>query len=138
MKARRASVSSPHEERLYAWAEKTGLVAAIGEDAARAIISQGGADTVEQFAEKNAISRAQAWKELASGRLVGRKVGARTIITHEDAAKWRRTLPKAPVNGAAKKASDGLPAWLAEPRPSRRRAKSATQGPVGSESDTTK
>ena len=59
-----------------------------------------GADTVERFAEKNAISRAQAWKELAAGRLIGRKVGARTIITHEDAAAWRRALPKTSAKNA--------------------------------------
>jgi hypothetical protein len=81
-----------------------------------------GADTVERFAAKNAISRAQAFKEIASGRLTARKVGARTIITHEDAARWRRKLPKASSNGAAKKPSDGLPVWLSEPRPTRRKA----------------
>jgi hypothetical protein len=54
-----------------------------------------GADSVERFAEKNAISRAQAFVEIASGRLIARKVGSRTIITQEDAAKWRKSLPKA-------------------------------------------
>jgi hypothetical protein len=59
-----------------------------------------GADSVEGFAAKNAISRAQAFKEIADGRLIARKVGSRTIITHEDAAKWRRRLPKAKPNGS--------------------------------------
>ena len=99
---------------------------------------RGGAYTVEEFATKHAISRAQAYKEIAEGRLTARKVGSRTIITIEDAAKWRRSLPKAPANGATRKPSDGLPPWLSEPQPSRRRAKSRMQGPVGSESDTTK
>ena len=95
----------------------------------------GGAYTVEQFAAKHAISRAQTFKQIAAGRLIARKVGSRTIITYEDAAKWRRSLPKAPVNGAAKKPSDGLPAWLSDSRPSRRRTKPRTQHPID---DTTK
>jgi hypothetical protein len=80
-----------------------------------------GADSVEHFAEKNAISRAQAFKEISSGRLIARKVGSRTIITHEDAAKWRSSLPKAAAKKAAtKKAagtrgrSNGPPAWMQE------------------------
>ena len=93
----------------------------------------GGAFTVEQFAAKYAISRAQAYKEIAAGRLTARKVGSRTIIRHEDAAKWCRALPKVSVNGELKKPNDGLPPWLAG---TRRRPK--TQGPVGSESDGTK
>jgi hypothetical protein len=101
-------------------------------------IEHDGADTVERFAEKNAISRALAFKEIAAGRLPARKVGSRTIITHEDAAKWRRALPRVPVNGAAKRARDGLPVWLSEPRPSRRRKQPKTQGPLGPEGDTTK
>jgi hypothetical protein len=95
-----------------------------------------GADTVKRFAAKNAISRAQAYKEIAAGRLVARKVASRTIVTHEDAARWRRSLPK--VNGAPKKPSDGLPPWLSEPRPSRRRGRPKTKAPIGPERDTTK
>jgi hypothetical protein len=66
-----------------------------------------GADSVERFAEKNAISRAQAFIEIASGRLIARKVGSRTIITQEDAAKWRRSLPKAATKKAATKKAAG-------------------------------
>jgi hypothetical protein len=112
MKAPRASAGAPHDEH-------------------------GGAYTVEQFAARHAISRAQAFKEIAAGRLIARKVGSRTIITYEDAARWRRSLPKA-VNGAAKKPSDGLPAWLSEPRPPRRRAKPKTQGAIEPKGETTK
>src|SRR5262252_818680 len=65
MKAPRASAVSPHEEC-------------------------DGADSIERFAAKNAISRAQAYKEIAAGRLIARKVASRTIITREDAARWRR------------------------------------------------
>jgi hypothetical protein len=60
-----------------------------------------GADSVERFAEKHDISRAQTFKEISSGRLVARKVGSRTIITHEDAAKWRRSLPRAAARNGA-------------------------------------
>ena len=62
-----------------------------------------GADSIERFAAKNAISRAQAYKEIAAGRLIARKVASRTIITREDAARWRRALPKIPVRDAKAK-----------------------------------
>ena len=113
MKAPRTSACSPHDDHAAAY-------------------------TVEQFATKHAISRAQAYKEISAGRLTARKVGGRTIVTIEDAAKWRRTLPKAPANGAAKQPGDGLPAWLSEPSPSRRKPKLKTQGPIGPEYDCTK
>ena len=63
---------------------------------------QAGADSVDGFARRHAISRAQAFKEIAEGRLIGRKVGSRTIITCEDAAAWRRRLPKAKANDASR------------------------------------
>jgi hypothetical protein len=53
-----------------------------------------GADSVKTFARKHALSRDAIYAEIASGRLIARKVGARTIITREDAARWRRSLPK--------------------------------------------
>ena len=91
-----------------------------------------GADNVKRFADKNGISRAQAYKEIGAGRLTARKVGARTIITHEDAAKWRRALPKASAN--ARRLDNSLPSWLVstnpkpsqDKRPSRRRARPKT------------
>ena len=58
-----------------------------------------GADSVARFADKHGISRSQAFVEIAAGRLVARKVGSRTIIICEDAAAWRRALPKAKSNG---------------------------------------
>ena len=93
-----------------------------------------GADSVKRFADKNGISRAQAYKEIGTGRLIARKVGARTIITHEDAAKWRRALPKASAN--ARRLDNSLPSWLVstnpklsqDERPSRRRARPKTSG----------
>jgi hypothetical protein len=79
-----------------------------------------GADSVDRFAEKHDISRAQAFKEISEGRLVARKVGSRTIITHEDAAKWRRSLPKAAArkgNGTQGR-SNSLQARMQETKPS--------------------
>jgi hypothetical protein len=76
-----------------------------------------GADTVESFAAKHAISRAQAYVEIAAGRLIARKVGARTIITREDAARWRRSLPKASTPRAAGAGANDLPAWLTDQSP---------------------
>lgn len=73
----------------------------------RLVVIADGVDSVERFAEKNSISRAQAFKEIAAGRLVARKIAGRTVITSEDAAAWRRNLPIAPpreaANGAANK-----------------------------------
>ncbi len=52
------------------------------------------AERIEEFAVNNRISRAQAYKEIAAGRLIATKVGSTTIILPEDAAAWRRALPK--------------------------------------------
>jgi hypothetical protein len=54
--------------------------------------------TVGQFAARHGISRSQTYVEIASGRLVARKVNSRTVITREDAARWRRSLPKMQAN----------------------------------------
>ena len=52
------------------------------------------ASTVAEFANAHNISRSQAYLEISAGRLVARKVGSRTLITAEDAAAWRQSLPK--------------------------------------------
>jgi hypothetical protein len=65
---------------------------------ARAASSEFDADTIEEFAVRNRISRSQAYKEIAAGRLIARKVGTRTIITKEDGAAWRSALPKMPAS----------------------------------------
>jgi len=49
--------------------------------------------TLETFATAHNIGRNKVIEELKSGRLKARKVGARTIITSEDAADWRQNLP---------------------------------------------
>jgi hypothetical protein len=52
------------------------------------------ASSIQEFSRNNRISRAQTYKEIASGRLIARKVGTRTIIIDEDEAAWLRSLPK--------------------------------------------
>jgi len=90
-----------------------------------------GADSVKRFAAKNAISRAQTYLEIAAGRLIARKVGSRTIITREDASKWRRALPKMSARHAEAK-----PEGLRPERTSRRsRGRPRKQGSVASASD---
>ena len=80
--------------------EKCPSTALSREERASAIRDSSDADAVERFAFRNGISRSQAYKEIAAGRLIARKVGARTLITREDAAAWRRALPKMPANAA--------------------------------------
>jgi hypothetical protein len=52
---------------------------------------------IEEFAHNHGISRSQIYKEIAAGRLIARKAGARTLIIDEDADDWRRSLPKMPA-----------------------------------------
>jgi hypothetical protein len=50
--------------------------------------------SIETFAFRNGISRAQAYKELARGRLKGVKCGTRTLITDRGERVWQDALPK--------------------------------------------
>ena len=60
------------------------------------------AETVDEFAHRNRISRGQVYQEIKHGRLIARKCGSRTLILNEDAAAWRRSLPKLmPVSAAS-------------------------------------
>lgn len=59
------------------------------------------ASSVEDFAKRNGISRAFAYKENAAGRLKFRKVGKRTLVIREDEDEWRLGLPLAETAGAA-------------------------------------
>jgi hypothetical protein len=63
--------------------------------------------SVEVFALRNGISRSQAYKELASGRLEGVKCGARTLITDRAERKWQRALPKVIPKDAKAKSPNG-------------------------------
>ena len=57
-----------------------------------------GGYSVDRFAAEHDISRSQVYVEISQGRLVARKVGTRTLITAEDAARWRKNLPNFPIN----------------------------------------
>ena len=49
--------------------------------------------TIARFSEYYAIGRPKAYEELRSGRLRGRKIGKRTIISQDDAEAWLQRLP---------------------------------------------
>ena len=53
--------------------------------------------SIARFSEDYAIGRTKAYEELKSGRLRGRKIGKRTIISQDDADAWLRQLPALPV-----------------------------------------
>lgn len=49
--------------------------------------------SIPDFAGMHAISRTQAYREITGGRLKASKIGKRTVITAENAAEWRASLP---------------------------------------------
>lgn len=53
-----------------------------------------GALSIDQFCTDNAISKATAYRQIASGHLQACKVGARTVITRTAAQAWLDALPK--------------------------------------------
>jgi hypothetical protein len=63
-------------------------------DAEEKITVRLGASRVGDWARENGISRSQAYEEIRAGRLIARKCGTATLITDEDGAAWRRSLPK--------------------------------------------
>ena len=52
-----------------------------------------GASGLDDFCERNGIGRTTAYREINSGRLPTRKIGKRTIVTHEDERRWLASLP---------------------------------------------
>ena len=56
--------------------------------------------SVEEFAH-NGISRYTVYREINGGKLIARRVRGKTIVTAEDAAAWRRSLPKVQPSDAA-------------------------------------
>lgn len=44
--------------------------------------------SVNKLAKITSICRVKIYEELNAGKLVGKKCGERTIILHEDAARW--------------------------------------------------
>ena len=63
--------------------------------------------SVEVFALRNGISRAQAYKEVASGRLEGVKCGTRTLVTDCAERKCQRALPRVVPKDAEAKGPTG-------------------------------
>jgi len=49
--------------------------------------------SIAEFCERYGPGRTKTYEELKSGRLRGRKIGKRTIITEDDAENWLRCLP---------------------------------------------
>lgn len=49
--------------------------------------------SLEGFTAAFNIGRTKAYEEIKRGRLKARKLGTRTIITHEDAMAWLHSLP---------------------------------------------
>jgi hypothetical protein len=52
-----------------------------------------GASPISEFCTRNDICRDKAYAEIRAGRLIARKIGKRTVILHEDEARWRENLP---------------------------------------------
>jgi hypothetical protein len=59
-----------------------------------------GAMSVISFSENYGIGRTKAYEELNSGRLRGRKIGTRTLISEADAEAWFQCLPARAVGKA--------------------------------------
>jgi excisionase family DNA binding protein len=49
--------------------------------------------SIQEFSQVYGAGRTKVYEELKSGRLRGRKVGRRTIISEDDAEDWLRRLP---------------------------------------------
>ena len=49
--------------------------------------------TVPEFIAVYGVSRTRTYAEIGSGRLTARRLGGRTIITHDDAENWLASLP---------------------------------------------
>jgi hypothetical protein len=56
--------------------------------------------SVARFSEDYGIGRTKAYEELNSGRLRGRKIGTRTLISEDDAEAWFQCLPARGVGKA--------------------------------------
>jgi excisionase family DNA binding protein len=49
--------------------------------------------SIARFSEDYGIGRTKVYEELNSGRLRGRKIGTRTLISEDDAEAWLQRLP---------------------------------------------
>ena len=53
--------------------------------------------TIDAFCEKYSTSRATAYREIASGALIAKKRGTRTLIPIHSAREWLASLPGKPA-----------------------------------------
>ncbi|RVE90690.1 DNA-binding protein [Sinorhizobium meliloti] len=49
--------------------------------------------SVKEFLTWAGLSKTSFYNEVNAGRLAARKIGRKTVITAEDAAAWRASLP---------------------------------------------
>lgn len=57
----------------------------------------GGAMTVPEFCHWASIGKTKLYGEVKAGRIVLRKIGAKTVILRSDAEAWLHSLPTAPA-----------------------------------------
>ena len=50
--------------------------------------------SIENFARAHGIGRTLAYELIKTGQLTARKVNNRTVVTTEEAQRWRESLPK--------------------------------------------
>ena len=55
--------------------------------------TNGGAMSVDEFCRWARVGRTKAYAEAKAGRLLLRKIGAKTVIRTEDAQAWLAALP---------------------------------------------
>ena len=51
--------------------------------------------TIPELVRDTGAGRSKIYQEIAAGRLKVRKLGKRTLILHDDAKAWLRSLPPA-------------------------------------------
>ena len=49
--------------------------------------------SIDEFCQRYCLGRTRTYEEIKSGRLRGRKVGKRTVISLDDAENWLARLP---------------------------------------------
>jgi excisionase family DNA binding protein len=53
--------------------------------------------SINEFCDRFGLGRTTVYEQIKLGRLRARKIGKRTIITHEDVEAWLRNLPSVGV-----------------------------------------
>lgn len=49
--------------------------------------------SIAAFCKAYGIGKTKAYAEIAAGRLEAKKIGTRTVVLSEDAARWAQSLP---------------------------------------------